>query len=90
MLVGYKIVDANGQQISIIGAQGDAKGDAAVSIMGWEFYSKQATGDSPNVVEGCKPVMAAPPGKLGPGETLFRLHCGTLPAVLRAMAAAPK
>jgi hypothetical protein len=90
MLVGYKIVDANGQQISIVGATGDANGDAAVSIMGWEFYSKQATSDSPNVVEGCKPIMAAPAGKLGPGETLFRLHCGTLPAVLRAMAAVPK
>jgi hypothetical protein len=90
MLVGYKIVDANGQQISIIGATGDATGEAAVSILGWEFYAKQATADSPNVVEGCKPVMAAASGKLGPGETLFRLHCGTLPAVLRAMAAAPK
>jgi hypothetical protein len=90
MLVGYKIVDANGQQISTIGPQGDAKGDAAVSIMGWEFYSKQATGDSPNVVEGCKPIMASASGKLGPGETLFRLHCDTLPAVLRAMAATPK
>lgn len=90
MLVGYKIVDANGQQISIIGATGDASGEAAVSIMGWEFYSRQATGDSPNVVEGCKPIMTASPEKLGPGETLFRLHCGTLPAVLRAIAAAPK
>jgi hypothetical protein len=39
MLVGYKIFNANGRQVSIIGAQGDAKGDAAVSIMGWEFYS---------------------------------------------------
>jgi hypothetical protein len=90
MLVGNKIVDANGRQISVTGATGDATGEAAVSIMGWEFYSRQATGDSPNVVEGCKPIMAAPPGKLGPGETLFRLYCGTLPAVLRAMAAAPK
>jgi hypothetical protein len=90
MLVGYKIVDANGQQISILGATGDATGEAAVSILGWEFYSKQAKGDSPNVVEGCKSNMALPAGRLGPGETLFRMHCGTLPAVLRAMAAAPK
>jgi hypothetical protein len=47
-------------------------------------------GESPNVVQGCKPIMAAAAGKLDPEETWFRLHCGTLPAVLRAMAAAPK
>jgi hypothetical protein len=90
MLVGYKIVDATGQQISILGAIGDAKGEAAVSVFGWEMYSKQANGDSPNVVEGCKPIMTSPTGKLGPGETLFWLHCRTLPAVLRAMAETSK
>ena len=58
MLVGYKIVDATGQQISILGATGDAKGEAAVSVFGWEMYAKQAKGDSPNVVEGCKPILA--------------------------------
>ncbi len=67
MLVGYKIVDANGQQISILGATGDPNGAAAVSILGWEFYSKQATADSPNVVEGCKPVMAAAAGETRSG-----------------------
>jgi len=90
MLVGFKIVDATGQQISILGATGDAKGEAAVSVFGWEMYSRQAKGDSPNVIEGCRQVMASPAGKLTPGNTLFWLHCGTLPAVARAMAATPK
>ncbi|MGD0434694.1 MAG: hypothetical protein ABSA58_26760 [Acetobacteraceae bacterium] len=90
MLVGYKIVDANGQPVSILGAAADPKGGAAVSIAGWEIYARQARGESPTEVEECKPVMASPPSKLGPGKTLFWLHCGTMPAVSRALAAAPK
>jgi hypothetical protein len=98
MLAGVKIVDASGQSVGIAGApggvQGDAKGvgkgDPAVPTSAWEIYARQAKGDSSLVVEACKPIMTSPTDKLGPGQMLFGLHCGTLPDVQRAMAAAPK
>jgi hypothetical protein len=88
MLVGFKVVDANGQQVSIIGAiggpQGDTKGDAALTTEGWEFYAGQAKGFNPNEDEVCKTLITQSPDKLGPGETLFWLDCQTLPSVIRA------
>ena len=88
MLVGFKVVDSNGQQVSMLGAgggpKGDANGDAALSVMGWEFYAGQAKGRNPNEDEECKPLVAQPPDKLPPGQNLFWLDCQELPSVVRA------
>jgi hypothetical protein len=83
MLVGFKVVDANGQQVSVLGATGDAKGDAALSTFGWEFYAKAAKGPNPLEDQACDANLALPAAKLGPADKLFRLECQTLPSVMR-------
>jgi hypothetical protein len=75
MLVGFKIVDANGQQISVLGAIGDPNGNAALSVDGWEFYAKAAVLQGVNEPEGCKAIIAQPVAKPGPADQLFALHC---------------
>jgi hypothetical protein len=87
MLVGFKIVDSSGQQVPMIGAvggpQGGTKGDAALDVDDWAFFSQAATKYDPNEETVCKKLMAAPPAKPGPGQQLFLQDCQTLPESMR-------
>jgi hypothetical protein len=83
MLVGYKIVDANGRPSSVAGTVGDA----ALPVSGWETYARSAKGNGPMEGEACKAIKDAAPAKLAPGQKLFWLHCGTLPFLMKAVAA---
>ena len=87
MLVGFKILDQNGQQVSMLFAgpsTGDPKSDATLGVDGWVFFSKNATGMDPRAPEACKPMLTLPsPDKLPPDQRLFWLNCETGPEILR-------
>jgi hypothetical protein len=87
MLVGFKILDQNGQQVSLLFAGpsvGDPKSDATLGIDGWVFYSKNATGMDPRAPEACQPMLKLPsPDQLPPDQKLFWIECRTGPDILR-------
>jgi hypothetical protein len=88
MLVGFKILDANGQQVSMLfaGPNANPKGDSDVTlgVDGWEFFSQAATKMDPRAPEACRPMLALPsPDKLEPDQKLFWLNCQTGPEMLR-------
>lgn len=86
MLVGFKILDANGQQVSMLfaGPNVGGKGDATLGVDGWEVFSQAATKMDPRAPEACRSLLAMPsPDKLGPDQKLFWLQCQTGPEILR-------
>jgi hypothetical protein len=88
MLVGFKILDQNGQQVSMLfaGPNANPKGDSDVTlgVDGWVFFSKNATAMDPRAPEACRPMLALPsPDKLAVDQKLFWLNCETGPEILR-------
>jgi hypothetical protein len=88
MLVGFKILDANGQQVSMLfaGPNANPKGqsDVTLGVDGWEFFSQAATKFDPRAPEACRAMLALPsPDKLAPDQKLFWLNCETGPEILR-------
>ncbi len=87
MLVGFKILDANGQQVSMLfagpGTSGDPKSDATLGVDGWELFSQAATKLDPRAPEACQPMLKTAPDKLDPDQKLFWLNCQTGPDILR-------
>jgi len=91
MLVGFKILDQNGQQVSMMFAGAGAAGpagqsnDATLSVDGWEIFTQAATKIDPRSPQECQKTMLplASPDKLAPDQKLFWINCQTGPAILR-------